>query len=154
MSSSADLHPGSELFGYRIERVLGRGGMGVVYLAHQLGLDRMVALKLLAPHLAEDERFRERFQRESQLAASLDHPNIVPIFDAGEAGGGLYIAMRYVEGTDLRRVLDEGPLDPVVVRGEPDRAVERLRGGPGSRNPREHERPGTRDATLQELSPC
>jgi YVTN family beta-propeller protein len=109
----ADLRTGSELLGFRIERVLGRGGMGVVYLAHQVVLDRMVALKLLAPELASDEQFRERFLRESRLAASLDHPSIVPVFDAGETGGRLYIAMRYVEGTDLRRLLDrEGPLAP------------------------------------------
>jgi serine/threonine-protein kinase len=100
------------LLGYRIERVLGRGGMGVVYLAHQLVLERMVALKLLAPELAADERFRERFLRESRLAASLDHPNIVPVFDAGEVEGRLYIAMRYVEGQDLGRLLEEqAPLD-------------------------------------------
>jgi serine/threonine-protein kinase len=91
---------GSELLGYRVERVLGRGGMGVVYLAYQVVLDRMVALKLLAPELAEDDEFRARFLRESRLAASLDHPNIVPVFDAGEVEGRLYIAMRYVEGTD------------------------------------------------------
>jgi serine/threonine protein kinase len=91
---------GSELLGYRVERVLGRGGMGAVYLAYQVVLDRMVALKLLAPELAEDDEFRARFLRESRLAASLDHPNIVPVFDAGEVEGRLYIAMRYVEGTD------------------------------------------------------
>jgi YVTN family beta-propeller protein len=113
MSSRADPRIGSELLGYRIERVLGRGGMGVVYLVHQLTLERLVALKLLTPELAEDGRVRERFLRESKLAASLDHPNIVPVFDAGETDGRLYISMRYVEGTDLRRLLDkEGPLEP------------------------------------------
>lgn len=87
--------------------------MGVVYLAHQLVLDRMVALKLLVPELAEDEAFRARFLRESRIAASLDHPSIVPIFDAGEVDGRLYIAMRYIEGTDLGGLLDaEAPLDP------------------------------------------
>jgi serine/threonine-protein kinase len=87
--------------------------MGVVYLAHQLVLDRMVALKLLAPELAEDEAFRVRFLRESRTAASLDHPSIVPIFDAGEVDGQLYLAMRYVEGGDLRALLKaEGPLEP------------------------------------------
>jgi tRNA A-37 threonylcarbamoyl transferase component Bud32 len=113
MGLSTDLGAGSELLGYRIERVLGRGGMGVVYLAHQVVLDRMVALKLLAPELAEDDHFRDRFLRESRLAASLEHPAIVPIFDAGEVEGRLYISMRYVEGTDLRRLLDvEAPLAP------------------------------------------
>lgn len=103
---------GTELGGYRIESLLGRGGMGVVYRAHDLALERSVALKLLAPELAEDVRFRERFHRESRLAASLDHPSIVPIYDAGEVAGQLYIAMRLVEGTDLKRLLvDEGPLE-------------------------------------------
>jgi streptogramin lyase len=113
MTGSGELKAGSELLGYRIERTLGRGGMGVVYLAHQLVLDRMVALKLLAPALAEDDAFRARFLRESRMAASLDHPSIVPIFDAGETDGRLYLAMRYVEGSDLSRVLrEEAPLTP------------------------------------------
>src|SRR5437588_3637995 len=102
MSVSADPRIGTELFGYRIEALLGRGGMSVVYRAEHLRLKRNVALKLLAPELAEDERFRERFLRESELAASLDHPNIVPVYDAGEIEGHLYIAMRYVDGSDLK----------------------------------------------------
>jgi YVTN family beta-propeller protein len=111
--AGTDLHRGAELAGYRIEALLGRGGMGVVYLAEQLRLKRRVALKLLAPELAADQRFRARFLRESELAASLDHPNVVPIFDAGEAEGLLYIAMRYVEGTDLGTLLaQEGRLEP------------------------------------------
>ena len=88
---------GTELAGYRVESLLGRGGMGVVYRAHDLALDRKVALKVLAPELAEDVRFRERFLRESRLAASLDHPAIVPIYDAGGVAGQLYIAMRLVD---------------------------------------------------------
>jgi Protein kinase domain len=96
---------GTELAGYRIERVLGRGGMSVVYLAHDVGLKRNVALKLLAPGLAEDDGFRARFLRESQLAAALDHPHIVPVYQAGEVDGLLYIAMRYVVGTDLKALL-------------------------------------------------
>jgi YVTN family beta-propeller protein len=108
----ADSRIGTELAGYRIEGLLGRGGMSVVYRADHLRLKRNVALKLLAPELAEDERFRERFLRESQLAASLDHPNVVPIYDAGEVEGLLYIAMRYVPGTDLRQLLRrEGTLE-------------------------------------------
>jgi tRNA A-37 threonylcarbamoyl transferase component Bud32 len=104
---------GSKLAGYRIERVLGRGGMSVVYLAHDLRLKRKVALKLLAPELAQDEGFRSRFLRESQLAASLDHPNVVPVYEAGEVDGLLYIAMRYVLGTDLKALLRaEGALAP------------------------------------------
>jgi serine/threonine protein kinase/streptogramin lyase len=101
------------LVGYRIEALLGRGGMSVVYRAEDLRLKRKVALKLLAPQLAEDERFRERFLRESELAASIDHPHVIPIYEAGEADGQLYIAMRYVEGTDLRALLrKEGALEP------------------------------------------
>ena len=112
-AQGAPLAPGDELAGFRIESLLGRGGMGVVYRAHDLALDRNVALKLLAPELAADVRFRERFLRESRLAASLDHPAIVPIYDAGEVGGQLYIAMRLVDGTDLKRLLaDEGVLAP------------------------------------------
>ena len=107
-----DPRVGTELGGYRIESLLGRGGMGVVYRAHDLALDRNVALKVLAPDLAEDERFRERFLRESKLAAALDHPAIVPIYDAGEIDGQLFIAMRLVEGTDLKRLLaEEGLLE-------------------------------------------
>ena len=85
--------------------MIGRGGMGVVYRAYDLRLKRPVALKLVAPELARDERFRERFLRESELAASLEHPNVVPIYDAGEVDGRLYLAMRLVEGTDLRALL-------------------------------------------------
>ena len=110
MAVSTDLPIGSELLGYRIEGVLGRGGMGVVYVAEDLRLRRRVALKLLSPPLADDERFRERLLEESELAASLDHPNIVPIYQAGEAEGRIFISMRYVEGRDLNALLREGPL--------------------------------------------
>src|SRR4051812_20563451 len=79
--------------------------MGVVYRAVQLDLDRAVALKLIAPQLAEDPSFRERFVRESRLAASIDHPNVIPIYYTGEHEGALYIAMRYVEGSDLRTLV-------------------------------------------------
>ncbi len=104
---------GSEFAGYRIERILGRGGMGVVYLAEHLRLHRRVALKLLAQELAQDPKFRERFVRESELAASLEHPNIIPIYDAGELGDELYIAMRYIEGTDLKSTIaSAGRLGP------------------------------------------
>ena len=92
--------------GYRIESLIGRGGMGVVYRARDLSLDRPVALKLIAPELAQDERFRTRFLSEPRLAASLDHPHVVPIHEAGEREGQLYLAMRYVEGSDLRTLLD------------------------------------------------
>jgi streptogramin lyase/predicted Ser/Thr protein kinase len=112
VSLSVDPRIGTELVGYRIEELIGRGGMSVVYLAEDRRLRRRVALKLLASALAEDEAFRERFLEESQLAASLDHPNVVPIFEAGEADGQLYIAMRYVEGQDLKQLLQDGPLEP------------------------------------------
>jgi predicted Ser/Thr protein kinase len=103
---------GTEIAGFRIESVLGRGGMSVVYLAEQMRLGRKVALKILASGLIErDESFRNRFLQESRVAASLDHPNIIPIYDAGEVEGSLYIAMRYVEGRDLAQILEqEGPL--------------------------------------------
>jgi streptogramin lyase len=108
-----DTRVGTEIGGYRIDRVIGRGGMSVVYLAEHVRLGRMVALKLLAPEFAESGSLRDRFLRESKIAASIDHPNIVPIYDADEADGVLYIAMRYVEGTDMRRVIrEEGPLEP------------------------------------------
>ena len=100
--------PGREIAGFRLGEELGRGGMGVVFLAEQSSPRRRVALKLLSPELSEDPRFRERFARESEAAASTEHPNIVPIYAAGEADGILYIAMRYVEGTDLRDLLDTG----------------------------------------------
>jgi streptogramin lyase/predicted Ser/Thr protein kinase len=107
----SDPRAGTELLGYRVEGVLGRGGMSVVYLAEDLHLKRLVALKLLAPTLTEDEAFRACFLEESQLAASLDHPNVVPIYAAGEAGDELFIAMRYVEGRDLKVLLRAGALD-------------------------------------------
>ena len=113
MSHSVDPRIGTELAGYRIEALLGRGGMSVVYRARDLALERRVALKLIAPELAEDERFRERFLKESKIAASIDHTNVIPIYEAGETDGLLYIAMRYVEGTDLKNLLErEGPLEP------------------------------------------
>ena len=109
---SQDIAVGAQIGGYRIESLLGRGGMGVVYLAHHERLDRKVALKVLAPELVQDEEFRERFVRESRLAASLDHPNVIPLYDADEVDGLLYIAMRYVEGPDLKHIVtSSGPLE-------------------------------------------
>jgi streptogramin lyase len=93
-----------------VERLLGRGGMGEVYLAEDLRLKRKVALKVLSARFAASASFRDRFLTESELAASIDHPNIVPIYEAGEADGSLFIAMRYVEGTDLRARLRDGPV--------------------------------------------
>ncbi len=98
---------------YRIESVLGRGGMGVVYRARDERLDRIVALKVLSDERATDAGFRERFLRESRLLASLDHPNIVPVFEADEADGELYIAMRFVQGPELGRIIErDGPMAP------------------------------------------
>ena len=103
---------GSIIGGCRIKAELGRGGMGVVYLAEQEALGRRVALKVISPTLAGDVGFRARFERESRLAASIDHPNVVPVYSAGESGGLLYIVMRYVRGVDLRKVLDkDGAVD-------------------------------------------
>jgi DNA-binding beta-propeller fold protein YncE len=108
-----ELAEGDVFAGHRILGVAGRGGMGVVYRAIQLDLDRTVALKLIAPQLAEDAGFRERFVRESRAAASIDHPNVIPIYYSGEHDGALYIAMRYVEGSDLRTLVRaEGRLEP------------------------------------------
>jgi serine/threonine-protein kinase len=102
---------GTHVGGYRLDRLLGRGGMSVVYVAEQVHLGRSVALKLLAPELAVDETFRERFMRESRIAAALDHPNVIPIYDAGEADGYLFIAMRHVEGPDLGQLIArDGPM--------------------------------------------
>jgi streptogramin lyase len=112
MSVGAELPVGSELLGYRIQVVLGRGGMGIVYLAEDLRLKRKVALKLLSPEVAHDEQLRGRLLAESELAASLDHPNIVPIYAASEADERVFISMRYVEGEDLKQVLKRGPLSP------------------------------------------
>ncbi len=104
---------GTAFAGYRVESLVGRGGMGVVYRATDLSLERPVALKLIAPELAEDERFRARFLREPRLAASLDHPNVIPIYEAGERDGQLYLAMRFVDGSDLQSLLErEGELPP------------------------------------------
>jgi serine/threonine protein kinase len=102
-----------EFAGYRVDSRIGRGGMGVVYAATDLSLDRPVALKVLSEALAGDPAFRRRFVSESKLAASLDHPNVIPIHAAGEHDGILYIAMRLVPGDDLRRLVRQhGRLEP------------------------------------------
>jgi DNA-binding beta-propeller fold protein YncE len=110
---SADPRLGTMVADYRVEALAGRGGMSVVYRAHDERLGRDVALKLLAPELTDDEQFRKRFLRESRIAASLNHPNIVPVYSAGEIGGMLYLAMRFVEGADLKALLRrESRLEP------------------------------------------
>ncbi len=106
-----DVGAGTEIGGYRVVSIAGRGGMGVVYRAQQIDLDRPVALKLIASRLAHDEAFRERFVRESRATAAIDHPNVIPVYSAGEDGGRLFLAMRFVDGEDLRsRIRANGPL--------------------------------------------
>ena len=114
-SAGFDLDPETgqptQIAGYRIESVAGRGGMGVVYRATHVHLGRTVALKLLNPELAASSEFRERFIREARAAAELEHPNIVPVYDAGEVEGRLYLAMKFIEGTDLAHLLEQdGPM--------------------------------------------
>src|SRR3954451_5936103 len=112
----AEFQIGSEFAGHRIDGIAGRGGMGVVYLATHLALNRRVALKLIAPDLAADEGFRTRFKQESMTAASIDHPNVIPIYHAGEEEGQLYITMRYVDGTRLRALIAQrGKLDAATT---------------------------------------
>ena len=109
----ADLAPGSEFAGCRIEAVIGRGGMGVVYRARDLSLDRPVAIKLVNDEYSTDADGRRRFEREARLTASIDHPNVIPVYAAGEQDGHLYLVMRYVDGTDLQRLLKKrGRLSP------------------------------------------
>ena len=113
MATEPQLSTGDEVAGYTLESLLGRGGMGEVFRAVDAHLARAVALKVLAPGLVDDEASRERILRESQLAASIDHPNVIPVYAAGEADGHVYIAMRLVEGSDLRSVLRrDGRLEP------------------------------------------
>src|SRR4051812_41211722 len=112
-----NLQPGATFAGYRIDSLLDRGGMGVLYKATDPALDRTIALKIIAPEHTQNETAVARFKEEAKLAASLDHPNIVPIHRGGEEDGVLYLAMRYIPGTNLRRVIDRGPIAlPRVAR--------------------------------------
>src|SRR5664279_3964331 len=107
------LAPGSTFAGYEVERVVGAGGMGILYRARQVRLDRPVALKLVEPELARDPVIRERLRREARTVAALEHPNVAPLYEAGEEGGTVYIVTRWVEGTDLGTlILSESPLEP------------------------------------------
>jgi len=111
MTEGVTARAGDRMAGYLLEAQVGAGGMAVVFRARDERLGRLVALKLLAPGLAADEAFRQRFIRESRAAAAVDHPNVIPVYEAGEAAGVLFIAMRYVHGGDVRTVLDQdGPL--------------------------------------------
>ena len=116
------MNVGDEFGPYTIESILGRGGMGTVFLARHARLERRVALKVIAPDLADDPDFRARFLRESQLAASLDHPHVIPIYDADEIDTVLYLAMRYVDGPSLQALIREsGPLsrgDTLRIAGQ------------------------------------
>jgi YVTN family beta-propeller protein len=104
--------------GYRLDEIVGRGGMGVVYRATDVLLERLVALKLIAPELAHDPSFRTRFLRELKFVASIDHPNVIPVHHAGEQNGVLFIAMHYVLGTDLRAMIQgDGALPPERAAG-------------------------------------
>ena len=119
---------GDEFAGYRVRSVLGRGGMSVVYQAENLRLGSVVALKVLAPELAADDVFRARFLEESRIAASLNHPNVIPIYDMGSHEDLLYIAMRYVSGTDMRQMIKKRgrilPASAVFLVGQAARALD------------------------------
>jgi serine/threonine protein kinase len=107
------LAPGDTFAGYEIELVVGLGGVGVLYRGRQLRLDRPVALKIVEPELARDPVVRERLRREARMVASLDHPNVVPLYEAGENDGMVFIVTRWVEGTELGTLIHrEGPLEP------------------------------------------
>jgi serine/threonine protein kinase len=107
------LPPGSIIAGYEVEAVVGSGGIGVLYRARQLRLDRPVALKLVEPEVAAEPVVRERLRREARTVAALDHPNVVPLYEAGEENGTVFIATRWVEGTELGTLIrSEGPLEP------------------------------------------
>ena len=105
------LDQGTTFSGYRVEGILGQGGMGVVYEATQLSLNRTVALKLLATNLGDDDAFRERFRREGLLQAAIEHPNIVTVYEAGESDEGLFMAMRLVRGPNLKDMILSRELD-------------------------------------------
>ena len=127
------LAPGIEVGGYRIEGVLGRGGMGIVYEATQVSLGRIIALKILAADISSDETFRDRFRREGRIQASLDHPHIVPVYEAGDLGEyGLFLAMRIVRGPNLKQLIRDGDLPPAralrILAAGRRRARRRARG--------------------------
>ena len=119
---------GDEFAGYRVRAVLGRGGMSVVYQAENLRLSSVIALKVLAPELAADDVFRTRFLEESRIAASLNHPNVIPIYDMGSQDDLLYIAMRYVSGTDMRQMIKKRgrilPATALFLIGQAARALD------------------------------
>jgi serine/threonine protein kinase len=122
------LAAGARVAGYRLEEQVGAGGMAMVFRAVDERLDRLVALKVLAPAVASDEGFRQRFIRESRAAAAIDDPHIIPVHEAGQAGGVLFIAMRYVPGGDVRGLLRRGgplPAERVAAIISPPRSRSR-----------------------------
>ena len=129
---SADFDTGQRFGAYKLGKLIGRGGMGVVYQAEHVHLQRVVALKLLTPDLSGNEDFRARFLRESRIAAALEHPSVVTVYDAGDVNGVLYIAMRFVRGTDLSQVLAaRGPLAPsetLMILGQVASALDAAHG--------------------------
>ena len=138
----SQLERGLVIGGYRIDELISRGGMGVVYRATNVALNRIYALKVLAPELAGDEAFRERFKREMRIAASINHPNVVGIHYAGEQDGLLFFVMDFIHGTDLREVLKTGgALDPGRAVELLTQLRERAR-----RRPRARARPPRREA--------
>jgi CheY-like chemotaxis protein len=113
MDTPADPRIGQVIAGYRIDSLIGRGGMGVVYRAEHLNLRRSAAIKIIAPEYTEARGFRDRFEREARISAALQHPNVVTVYDAGDVDGLLYLAMQYIEGSDLAAMLSEqGRLRP------------------------------------------
>ena len=123
----AELEQGALFAGYRIGPILGRGGMGVVYEATEVALDRRVALKLIAADAARDEAFREQFERESRVAAKVDDPHVIPIYTVGREAGTLFIAMRLVPGRDLGEKLARRRLESA----EAARLISQVADGPG-----------------------
>ncbi|HEY1512000.1 MAG TPA: serine/threonine-protein kinase [Solirubrobacteraceae bacterium] len=118
---------GTELAGFVIESIAGRGGMGVVYRARQQLPDRIVALKVISSEFADDPQFRTRFEREAAIAAQIEHPNVIPVHAVGEADGTLFIAMRYVDGVDMRTLLSrEGRLEPARATAIVDQVAQAL----------------------------
>src|ERR1700752_2894308 len=107
-----DAADGTPFGRYRLIEMVGRGGMGEVWRAHDTGTDRIVAIKLLPAHFSDNEEFQQRFRREAHAAARLNTPHVIPIHDYGEIDGRLFVSMRLIEGRDLEAVLAEGPLKP------------------------------------------
>src|SRR5947209_6113143 len=121
------LFPGSMFAGYRIEDVIGRGGMGVIYRAMEARPERVVAVKVVAPELATDVGFRARFLRESQIAASIEHPHVVPVLRVGEEDELLYIVMRFIRGQNLAQIVQaEAPLEPARAAQIVDQVADAL----------------------------